>query len=99
MDRRQKIMRLIIDALTANDELSYTYTGAATLMDMNIISLDFVVKTNRTGGELNIWGMIDVPLVLKAQYDGRSFLQEHPAIQRQIEGHLKKIAENINRLL
>ncbi|SDD99608.1 hypothetical protein SAMN05216464_103278 [Mucilaginibacter pineti] len=99
MDRRQKIMRLIIDALTQNKELVYDYIGTTTLMDPNVITIDFVVKTKSTSGKLNIWGMIDVSLMLKAQYDSKSELLNHPEIQQQINVHLKDLAKDINRLL
>jgi len=99
MDRKQKIMRLIIDNLTADQQSGYTYTGATTTMDPNVRSLEFTAKKGNTRGQFNIWGMIDVPLRLKAQYDSRSLLNDHPAIQQQIEKDLDEVSAQINRLL
>ena len=99
MDRKQRIMRLIIENLTENQQTEYTYTGAATTMDPNVISLEFTVKKGVTRGEFNIWGMIDAPLHLKAQYDSRSLLNDQPAIRQQIQQELDEVSARINRLL
>jgi hypothetical protein len=99
MDRKQKIMRLIIEHLTENQQTEYTYTGSATTMDPNVISLEFTAKKAGTRGEFNIWGMIDVPLQLKAQYDSRSLLNDYPAVRQQIQQDLDDVSARINRLL
>jgi hypothetical protein len=99
MDRKQKIMRLIIENLTENPQTEYTYTGAVTTMDPNVISLEFTAKKANIRGEFNIWGMIDVPLRLKAQYDSRSQLNDHPVIQQQVQNDLDEVSARINRLL
>jgi hypothetical protein len=99
MDRKQKIMRLIIEHLKENPQTEYTYTGSAITMDPNVISLEFIAKIGSTHGEFNIWGMIDVPLQLKAQYDSHSQLNDHPAVQQQIQLDLLEVSARINRLL
>jgi hypothetical protein len=99
MDRKQKLMRLIIEHLTENDQTEYIYTGAVTAMDPNVLSLEFIAKKGSIRGEFNIWGMIEVPLSLKAQYDSRSFLNDHPAVRQHILQDLDEVSARINRLL
>jgi len=99
MDRKQKIMRLIIENLTENKLIEYSYTGAATTMDANILLLEFIARKGAVHGEFNIWGIIDVPLQLKAQYDSRSLLNDELKMQQQIEADLAEVSARINRLL
>jgi hypothetical protein len=99
MDRKQRIMRLIMENLTENQQTEYIYTGAATTMDPNVISLEFTAKKGTIRGEFNTWGMIDVPLHLKAEYDSRSLLNDQPAIQQLIQQDLDEVSARINRLL
>ena len=99
MDRKQKVTSLIIEYMIENQEIEYQYNGSVTTMDPNVISLEFVAKKAGTRGEFNLWGMIDVPLNLKAQYDNRSLLNDFPLIQRQIQEDLTELSVKINRLL
>ncbi len=99
MDRRQKIMKLIVDELAEFSELQYTYTGALTGLDANLVSMDFVVRQGQIRGDFSIRGMIDMPVQLQAQYDNRTILNDHPLLQSQIEKDLRQISNKINRLL
>jgi hypothetical protein len=99
MDRRQKIMRLIIDHLTANDEAEYTYTGAVTVLDPHLISLDFTLRTGTRHTALNVRGLIDVPLRLVPQYEDGFFPDQQPHIHQQIEKDLRSVSNKINKVL
>lgn len=92
-------MRLIIEALEEKDSLKYTCSGAVTVFDPNLISLDFTVKNGTIRGEINVRGLIDAPLRLVAQYDSRYGFENHPYIRKQIEKDLQTVSDKINRLL
>ncbi len=92
-------MKLIVDDLAEIEHIEYTYLGATTTLDQNIISLDFVAKTVNIRGEFNIHGIIDIPVQLKAQYDPRSIFLDNLTIQLQIKDDLIDISKKINRLL
>jgi hypothetical protein len=99
MDTKQKIMRLIIEKLKENQHTEYTYTGSATTLDPNVLSMELIAKKGAVCGEFNIWGMVDVPLELKAQYDSRSVLNDYPRVQEQIQSDVDDVSVNISRLL
>lgn len=99
MDKKQKIMRLIIDNLLENEQIEYRYTGSAVTMDPDIVSLEFTARNENSHGEFNIWGTIIGTLQLKAQYDSRSMLTDNPQIQQLIQDDLDRIAVKINRLI
>jgi hypothetical protein len=99
MDTKQKIMRLIIEKLKENQPTEYSYTGSATTLDPNVLSMEFIAKQGVVCGEFNIWGMVEVPLELKAQYDSRSILNDYPRVQAQIQSDLDDVSVNISRLL
>lgn len=92
-------MRLIIDHLTENEQIEYSYTGAASTRELDVISLEFTAKKEETYGEFNIRGKTEAPLQLEAQYDGRSALNDHSAIRQQIQLDLDELSARINRLL
>ena len=99
MDRKQKIMRLIIEALEEKESLKYTCSGAVTVFDPNLISLDFTVRNDTMCGDMNVRGLIDAPLRLVAQYDSRYGFEDHPSIRKEIEKDLQVVSDKINRLL
>ena len=99
MDRKQKIMKLIIDALDESGYIKYEYTGADTTLDTNLVSLNFVARTDTVRGELNVRGLIDMPLQLKPQYDNRTALNDHADIRKQIDADLENVSGKINKLL
>ena len=92
-------MRLIIDTLIEYEHLKYHCTGALTVTDPNLISLDFTVRKDALRGDFNVRGLIDMPLALQAQYDSSSLLNDHPDILAEIDQDLQAVSEKINRLI
>lgn len=92
-------MRLIIDSLLEKEHVKYEYLGVTNVMDPNLVSLNFIAKKGAVRGELNVRGLIDMPLDLKAQYDSRSPLNDYPEIQIQISNDLTALSKKINRVL
>jgi hypothetical protein len=99
MDRRQKIMKLVVDSLTGIVDVKYSYLGSTMLVDPDVISLDFMLTSGQISGSLNIRGVIDGPLTLKAEYDNHSVLNSYPFIQQRIGEDLSKTSRAINKLL
>ncbi len=92
-------MRLIIETLADKSERQYIFSEAIKTLDNNVISLDFLVQSETIWGKLNVWGSIDIPLHLKAQYENQSMLNDYPVIQSLIEKDLQFTSDKINRLL
>ena len=66
-------MRLIIETLEESEDLQFHCTGADNVANPHLISLNFSVKKGFARGDINVHGMIDMPLNLIAQYD-RNFI-------------------------
>jgi hypothetical protein len=99
MDRRQKIMRLIIEMLGEKELLRYVCNGAVTVSDPTLIILEFTAITALVRGDFSIRGVVGGPLDLKVEYDTRSSLNDHPDIFRQIGADLKTVSAKINQLI
>jgi hypothetical protein len=92
-------MSLIIEELAGLELVEYSFTGAITTTDLNLITMDFTAKNGPIRGEFNLRGLIDMPLQLRAQYDTHGSLNDHPAVQQLIENDLQQISEKINPVL
>jgi len=92
-------MKLIIEALEESSNIRYEYLGADMTLDIHLISLNFIARANAVRGELNVRGLIDVPLQLKAQYDNRTALNDHADVRELIAADLEAISGRINKIL
>jgi hypothetical protein len=99
MDRRQKIIRLIIDKLAEDQLISYNFIGVVQTANANIISLDFSAKKGEAGGEFNSWGDIEDSFILKTQFGERSLLNDYPELKEDISNTISEVHAKINRLL
>ena len=92
-------MRLIIETLEESEDLQFQCTGADNVADPNLISLNFSVKKGFARGDINVRGMIDMPLNLSAQYDRHSIWPDLPLEQAKIDQLLRFTSAKVNRLL
>ncbi|WP_454804242.1 hypothetical protein [Mucilaginibacter phyllosphaerae] len=96
MTRRQYMINLINEYLSANDDAEYIPIGPDVVMDNNLISINFTLKSKLGSGNITVRGSIDEPLNLRAQYDHRYELADNKAVHRMVDEHLKAVSEWVN---
>lgn len=96
MRRKEKIIQLIIEQLDTIADVKYVFIGPDTVLDANLISLNFSLLTNLAKGTLTVRGFIDIPLTLKAQYHLRSNFYDQPQLQERIARDLKAVSAYVN---
>ena len=92
-------MRLIIETLEHSEELEFRCNGADMVADENLISLNFSVRKDYVRNDINVRGMIDMPLRLSAQYSDNAMWQLPAEVRSLIDQHLRAASDKVNRVL
>ncbi|RKR83359.1 hypothetical protein BDD43_3565 [Mucilaginibacter gracilis] len=97
MGRKQDIITLITEQLAKIKGNKYAYIGPDTVLDENLISMNFSVTVRHAKSVVTVRSFIDEPIRLKAQYDMRSDFYDQVNLQQLIDRDLLEVSAYVNQ--